>query len=126
VIPDQLLDEFQWLKLPRFRELRLDRHLCSIPESFHGTDRATGISGDISISVSLLVAADTKSYEIRSRIIAQLAPRLNVMDLKAFDTPARLTTPVVPLQNFTAELAISLRLEPQARLFGSNSSQGTT
>jgi hypothetical protein len=78
------------------------------------------------MSVSFLVAADTKSYEILSQIIAQLAPRLNVMDLKALNTPAILATPVVPLQNFTAELAISLRLEPQAWLFGSNSSQGAT
>ena len=78
------------------------------------------------MSVSILVAPGTKSYEILIRIIAQLAPRLNVMDLKAFDTPARLATPVVPLQNFTAELAISLRVEPQAWLFGSNSSQGAT
>ena len=77
------------------------------------------------MSVNVLVALDTKSYEILIRIIAQAAAGLNVMDLKALNTSARLTTPVVPLQNFTAELAISLRLEPQAWLFGSNSSQGT-
>ena len=73
-----------------------------------------------------MVAADAKSYEILSRIIAQAAARLNVMDLKVLDAPARLATPAIPLQNFTAELAISLRLEPQAWLFGSNSSQGAT
>ena len=78
------------------------------------------------MSVSVLVAPDAKSYEILSRIIAQAAPGLNVMDLKALDAPARLATPAVPLQDFTAELAISLRLEPQAWPFGSNSSQGTT
>ena len=78
------------------------------------------------MSVHVLVAPDAKSYEILSRIIAQAAAGLNVMDLKAFDTPARLTTPIVPLQNFTAELAISLRLEFQAWPFGSNSSQRTT
>jgi hypothetical protein len=76
--------------------------------------------------VSVLVAPDTKSYEILSRIVAQAAPRLDVMDLKAFNTPAILAAPAVSLQNFTAELAISLSLEAQAWLFGSNSSQGTT
>jgi hypothetical protein len=35
-----------------------------------------------------------------------------MMDLKAFHPPARLTTPAVPLQDFTAELAISFRIEP--------------
>jgi hypothetical protein len=78
------------------------------------------------MSVSVLVAADAKRYEILSRIIAQAAPRLDVMDLKAFNMPAILAAPAVPLQNFTAELAISLRLKFQAWLFCSNSSQGTT
>ena len=78
------------------------------------------------MSVSILVAADAKSYEILSRIISQAAPRVNVMDLKALDAPARLATPAVSFQDLTAELAISLRLEFQAWLFCSNSSQGTT
>ena len=69
---------------------------------------------------------DTKSYQILGRIVAEAAPRLNVMDLKAFDLPAQLATPAVPLEDFMAELAISLRLELQAWPFGSNSSQGTT
>jgi hypothetical protein len=71
------------------------------------------------------MAADAKSYEILSRIIAQAAARLNVMDLQTLDTPAGLATPAIPLQNFLAELAISLRLEFQAWPFGSTSSQGT-
>ena len=69
---------------------------------------------------------DAKSYQILGRVIAEAAPRLNVMDLKTFDLPARLATPAVPLQDFTAELTVSLRLELQAWPFGSNSSQGTT
>jgi hypothetical protein len=63
------------------------------------------------MSVSVLVAPDTKSYEILSRIIARAAPRLDVMDLKALNTPARLAAPAVQLQNFTTELAISRRLD---------------
>jgi hypothetical protein len=69
------------------------------------------------MSVSVFVAPDTKSYEILSRIIARAAPRLDVMDLKALNTPTILAAPAVPLQNFTTELAISLRLEFQAWLF---------
>jgi hypothetical protein len=84
------------------------------------------VSLDTPMSVSALVARDAKSYQILGRVIAEAAPRLNVMDLKALNTPAELAAPAVPLQNFTAELAISLRLEPQAWLLGSNSSQGTT
>jgi hypothetical protein len=66
----------------------------------------------MSMSVSVLVALDTESYEILSRIIAQAAPRLNVMDLKIFHAPARLATPAVSLQDFLAELTISFRIKP--------------
>ena len=54
---------------------------------------------------------DTKSYQILGRVVSEAAPRLNVMDLKAFDLPARLAAPTVPLEDFMAELAISLWLE---------------
>jgi hypothetical protein len=66
------------------------------------------------MSVSVLMALDTESYEILSRIIAQAAPRLNVMDLQILHAPAGLTAPVVSLQDFTAKLAISFRVKPQA------------
>jgi hypothetical protein len=76
--------------------------------------------------VSFLVTHDTKSDQILSRVIAEAAPRLNVMDLKIFRSPTELTMPAVSLQNFIAELAISHRLELQARPFGSNSGQEAT
>jgi len=66
------------------------------------------------LSVSFLVTHDTKSDQILGRVIADTAPRLNVMDLKIFRSPAELAMPAVSLQNFIAELAISLRLELQA------------
>ncbi len=40
------------------------------------------------MSVNFLVALDAKSYEILSRIIAQTAPGLDVMDLKTLHLPA--------------------------------------
>jgi hypothetical protein len=58
------------------------------------------------------VTASTKSYQIGIGVITQMAPRLEVMDLKAVDTPARLATPAVSLQNFAAELAIGFRDKP--------------
>ena len=64
------------------------------------------------MSVGIPVALDAKSHEILDRVIAQLAARPNVMDLKIFHAPARLTTPAIPLQNFTAELTIGFRIKP--------------
>ncbi len=49
------------------------------------------------MSVRALVALDAKSDEILSRIIAQSAALLNVMNLKTLDAPARLATPAVSL-----------------------------
>jgi hypothetical protein len=63
------------------------------------------------LSMSLVMATGTKSYEILSRIITQSAPPLDVMDLKIFHSPARLTTPAVSFENFPAELAISFWLK---------------
>ncbi len=67
------------------------------------------------------MAADTKRDEILRGIIAQAAPGVNVMDLKALDAPAGLATPAVSLQNFLAELAVGLSVKLQTRPFGSNS-----
>ena len=72
------------------------------------------------------MALDAKSYEILSRIIAQSASRLNVMDLKILHSPARLATPAISLQDFAAELAIGFRIKPQAWPFGTDPSQSVT
>jgi hypothetical protein len=47
--------------------------------------------------MGFLVTHATQSYQILRRVIAEVAPRLDVMDLKAFDLPAPLTTPAVAL-----------------------------
>ena len=46
------------------------------------------------------------------------------MDLKILQHSTSLATPAVSLQDFTAELAISFRIKPQAWPFGSDPSQG--
>jgi hypothetical protein len=76
--------------------------------------------------VSVLMAFDAKSYEILSRVITQSAPRLKVMDLKILHASTRLAMPTVPLQDFTAELPISLGVKPQPRPFGTHSGQSVT
>jgi hypothetical protein len=63
--------------------------------------------------MSFLMAPRTKSYHILGRVITQTASRLDVMNLKALDAPARLATPAVSLQDFPAELAIGFRIKPQ-------------
>jgi hypothetical protein len=80
----------------------------------------------MSESVSVLVALGAKGYEILKRIVPQSAPWLNVMHLKIFHAPARLTTPAVSLQDFVAELAISFGLKPQAGALYSDPFQSVT
>jgi hypothetical protein len=76
------------------------------------------------VSVSVQVAQGTKSYEVLGSVIAEAAPRLNVMYLKIFCTPAALATPAVPLQDFTAELTVGFSVQLRAWPSGSNCSQG--
>ena len=75
------------------------------------------------MSVSVLVALDTKCYQIPGRVIAEAAPQLNLMDLKALDLSARLATPAVPLQYAMAELVVGFKSQPQAWPFRLNSNQ---
>ena len=49
------------------------------------------------MTVNVLVALEAKSYKILSRIIAQAAPGLDVMNLKTLEAPAQLATPAVSL-----------------------------
>jgi hypothetical protein len=60
-----------------------------------------------------MMAPCAEGNQILGCIITQSAPRLNVMDLKILHSPARLTTPAIPLQDFTAKLAIRFRIKPQ-------------
>jgi hypothetical protein len=64
--------------------------------------------------VSFLVTDNSKSYQIFSRVLVKAAPRLDVMDLKAFDLPARLATPAVPLEHVPPQFPIGswAELEP--------------
>ena len=78
------------------------------------------------MSVSVLVAIDAKNYEILSRIIAEAAARLNVVNLKIFHLPVPLASPTVAFQDFTAELAISFRIKPQPGPLCSDSFQNVT
>jgi hypothetical protein len=72
------------------------------------------------------VATGTKRYQILGTVVSEAAPRLNVMNLKSLDAPAQLTSPAVSIQDFPAELAISLRGKSQAGSLCSNHIQNVT
>ena len=76
--------------------------------------------------VGVLVALGAKSYEILCRVVPQVAPPLNVMELKTFHPPTPLAVPAVSLQDFAAELAISFGIKLQAWPLGTYSSQSVT
>jgi hypothetical protein len=75
--------------------------------------------------VNFLVADDTERYEILGCVIAESAPRLDVMDLEIFRSPADFAAPAVPLQDLMAERAVGFSVQFQAGSFGSNCRQGT-
>ena len=58
--------------------------------------------------MGFLMARRTEGDQILGCVIAQLAPPLDMMDLKIFHTTARLATPAVSLQNITTKLAKTL------------------
>jgi len=72
------------------------------------------------------MARRAEGNQILGNIIAKSAPLLNVMDLKTFHSPARLTAPAISLQNFATELAISFWIKPQSGPFGTDSCQSVT
>jgi hypothetical protein len=67
--------------------------------------------------MGFLMTRCAEDDQILGSVIAQSASWLNVMDLKIFHPPARLTTPSVSLQDFPAELTISFRVKPQSWSF---------
>lgn len=64
--------------------------------------------------MGFLMARCAEGDQIFGSVIAQSAPPLNVMDLKPFHPATPLATPAISLQDFTAELAISFWIKPQA------------
>jgi hypothetical protein len=78
------------------------------------------------LPMNFLVALCTQSHQILFCIITQAAARLNVMNLKILHAAARLTTPAISLQNFTAEPAVGFGVKPQAWPIGTDPSQSVT
>ena len=111
---------------PSGNAIRFERAIDVLENGFASLVQSRGPLGVSPESVGFLVTHNAKSYQILGRVMAEAAPRLDVVDLKAFDPPAPLTTPAVPVQDFKTELAISLRLKLPAWPFGLNSSHETT
>jgi hypothetical protein len=76
--------------------------------------------------MGFLMARHAKGDQIFGNIIATSASRLNVMDLKTLHSPAPLATPAISLQDFSAELAISFWIKPQAGPLGTDPRQSVT
>jgi hypothetical protein len=58
------------------------------------------------------MAFNTQSDEILLRVIATSAAKLFVMDLQVFRFATELTSPGIPLQNFSTKLLVRLRTHP--------------
>jgi hypothetical protein len=76
--------------------------------------------------MSFSMARRAEGDQILSSVIAQSAPRPNVVDLKILHAPAPLATPAISLQDFPAKLAISFRIKPQAGPIGTDPFQNVT
>jgi hypothetical protein len=66
--------------------------------------------------VQISVARITKCDQVLFRVIPQLAPRSNVVNLEILQRTASLAAPTVTLQDFLAERCVKFRIEPQPRL----------
>jgi hypothetical protein len=73
--------------------------------------------------MGFLMAGCAKGNQILERVIAQSAPRPNVMDLKILHASTGLATPAVSIQHFAAKLAICFRVKLQAGSFSTHLSQ---
>ena len=79
---------------------------------FHTHKWKVGEQRRYGLPMGLLMARCAEGDQILSSVIAQSASWQNVMDLKILHAPAPLASPAISLQDFTAELAISLRVKP--------------
>jgi len=89
----------------------------------------TGLSGQktlLGLPMRFLMTRYADGNQILGRVIAQAAPRLNVMDLKTLHSPAPLATPAISLQDFPTESAIRFRLKPQPWPLGTDPFQSVT
>ena len=63
------------------------------------------------------MAHTTKGDKIFFHIPSQLAPRLNMMDLKIVSTAALLASPAITLEHSLTELSIGIRIQANPGLF---------
>ena len=65
--------------------------------------------------MDVTVAIGAERDQIFICVVTQQASRANVMDLETIGSAAALASPVVTLQHFGSELAISFRVQPKSR-----------
>ena len=67
--------------------------------------------------VNRSVAVGTKGNEIAIRIIAQLAPPLDVMDLEPAQGAASLAAPAISFEDFLVQPAVGVDIQPSPAAF---------
>jgi len=93
------------------RELRSPRNERPT-NAISGTVAAIRYRTTLSFPMCFLMARRAECDQILGSVITQAASGLNVMDLKTFHAPTRLTPPTISLQDFAAELAIRFGVKP--------------
>jgi hypothetical protein len=76
--------------------------------------------------MGFLMARCAEGDQILGSVIAQSAPRLNVVDLKIFHAPTPLASPSISLQDFMRKLTRSFNVKFQARPLYADSFQNVT
>ena len=75
-----------------------------------------------SVAMYAGVACSAECNQILLRVVARVAPKLAVVDLKVGHRPAQLASPTIATEHLIAQLFIQLGIEPQACVFRLDSS----
>jgi hypothetical protein len=71
------------------------------------------------------VAVAAQRDQVLLRIIPGLTAKFLVMDLEVLQAPAGLTSPSIPLQDFSTKVLVQFRIQSQAWLLRSNPTHDT-
>ena len=68
--------------------------------------------GPPGLQMGLSVTRRAERDQVLRRVVPQVAPPLNVMDLEFLHSPTRLASPAISFEDFSAELPIGFRIKP--------------
>ena len=85
-------------------------------------DRLQCLVSPVSVAQSMAIRA--QGNQILFTVVAQMAPRLDVMDLQVGSTPTALASPTIPPQDLLSQRPIGLGREAFSALLGNSSIHG--